>query len=144
MSANRRKSNPSADNGHRHVSQRWTPTIAQAGWTPVSDYFLANYHRLKLSHIEAMVIIHLMQFKWDYSDPYPSLQKIAKRMGITVASVRKHMQTLEAKEMIIRHQRTGTSNRYNLNRLFQHLESLMERDALSNATVEAQAMVVVE
>lgn len=129
MPTSRRKQQ-SADPGQRHVSQRWTAAIAAKGWTPVADFFLANYHRLKISHTEAMVIIHLMQFKWDHQDPYPSLQTIAERMGITVASVRKHMQTLESKELILRQQRTGTSNRYKLNRLFQQLESLMERDGV--------------
>ena len=143
MPATLRGSKSSAESNQRHVSQRWTAKISRAGWTPVSDFFLANYHRLKLSHTEAMVIIHLMQFKWDHQDPYPSLQTIAERMGITVASVRKHMQSLEAKELIVRIQRNGTSNRYNLNRLFQQIETLMDHDAISSyGTSESRIAVV--
>lgn len=111
----------------RQVADRWTPRLADAGWTPISDVFLANYHRLKISHSEAMVIIHLMSFKWDQSAPFPSVGTIARRMGISPPAVRSHFRSLGKKGLLTR-EKTGSTNRFHLNALFQALEVLLDRD----------------
>jgi Helix-turn-helix domain len=121
----------------RQVASRWTPRIASAGWTPVSDVFLRNYHRLRITHGEAMVVIHIFSFKWDASAPFPALKTIARRMGISAPSVRTHLRSLERKGFLTRQIRTGTTNRFHLQGLFLALESLMERDELDAAHVES-------
>lgn len=112
----------------RLIEHRWTPRLAREGWTPICDFFLVNYHRLKVSHTEAMVVIHLMSFKWDTAQPYPALKTIAKRMGITVPSVRTHLRNLENKGLLHRNFRTGTTTRFDLQPLFNALERLMTQD----------------
>jgi DNA replication protein len=114
----------------RQIANRWTPTVAELGWTPVSDYFLTNYHRLKITHIEAMLVVHLMSFKWDAAAPFPSLNRLAKCMGITPTSVRTHLRKLELKGFLYRQSRVGTTNRFFLNGLFEALERLIEADKL--------------
>ena len=113
----------------RQVADRWTPQIAGSGWTPVSDYFLKNYHRLRITHSEAMVLIHLVSFKWDAAAPFPSLKTVGKRMGITVASVRSHLRNLEGKGFLTRQMRVGKTNRFHLRGLFEAIEKLMDLDA---------------
>src|SRR5688572_56521 len=113
----------------RQVADRWTPRIAGGGWTPVSDFFLKNYHRLRTTHSEAMVLIHLVSFKWDAAAPFPSLKTIGKRMGITVASVRSHLRNLEGKGFLTRQMRVGKTNRFHLLGLFGAIERLMDEDA---------------
>ena len=112
----------------RQIAVRWTPRLASAGWTPICDYFLRNYHRLKISHTEAMVIIHIMSFKWDSDAPFPALKTIAKRMGITAPSVRTHLRNLEGKRLLRRQMSIGTTNRFHLQPLFERLEELMDAD----------------
>jgi DNA replication protein len=115
----------------RQVANRWTPRIAQVGWTPVSNYFLENYHRLNLTHSEAMVVVHLLSFKWDDAAPFPSLATLAKRMGITPPSVRTHLRNLEKKGCLMREIQVGTTNRFHLQGLFTKLETLMTRDGVA-------------
>lgn len=110
----------------RKVAERWTSDLSKS-WTPVSDFFLKNYHKLKISHSEAMVIIHLISFKWDSKAPYPSLKTIAKLMGLTDSSVRSHVRKLEKRGLLNRVKNQGYSNSYELEGLFDALEGLAEK-----------------
>lgn len=116
------------DTVQRQISHRWSARLASGGWTPVCDYFLRNYHRLKISHSEAMVIIHLMSFKWDAAAPFPALKTIATRMGITAPSVRTHLRSLEKRQYLKREMQTGRTNLFYLDGLFEALEELMDED----------------
>jgi hypothetical protein len=135
--AKKTKPGPDGQVAQRQIAQRWTPRLAAAGWTPVADCFLRNYHRLRISHTEAMVIIHIMSFKWDADAPFPALKTIARRMGITAPSVRTHLRNLEKHRLLARDFRIGTTNRFHLGPLFDRLEQLMDSD--DRATEEAAA-----
>lgn len=114
----------------RKMKDRWTEKIAEKGFTPISSYFLHNYHRLGITTPEAMFIIHLMSFKWDAKNPRPGLPKIAKRMGITPTAVRNHARKLEAsRKLLQRIMRVGRPSSYNLVPLFTAIEKLMAIDA---------------
>ena len=125
-----------ADSPQRQVAERWTGRLAAAGWTPVSDFFLANYHRVGITHTEAMVIVHLVSFKWDRNAPFPSLKTIAKRMGITPPSVRTHLRSLENKRILLREMQIGQTNKFHLDGLFKILEDLMAKDEEAAAIEE--------
>jgi hypothetical protein len=114
--------------GARLVATRWTPTLAKAGWTPISDFFLDNYHRLGIKHAEAMLIIHLMRHKWDASAPYPGFKSIARKMKISPEATRVHARSLEAKGFLRREKKVGETNRFHLQGLFTELEKLMAAD----------------
>ncbi|AMV19683.1 helix-turn-helix domain-containing protein [Planctomyces sp. SH-PL14] len=111
----------------RQVANRWTPRLG-VSFTPVSDFFLNNYHRLEMSHTEAMVVIHLVSFKWDDNAPFPALKTIGRRMGITSTSVRSHVRRLEEKGLLAREMQVGTTNRFHLQPLFARLEQLLALD----------------
>lgn len=128
----RRAPVPEARASQRMVSHRWTPRLAQ-NWTPISDYFLKNYHRLRITHIEAMVVIHLMSFKWDANAPFPSLKTVARRMGVTDTAVRNHIRSLVKKGMLHRQIVKGTTNRFFLEPLFARLEQLMDEELATAA-----------
>lgn len=127
ISKKRKPADPGRDM-QRQVAHRWTARLAAARWTPVSDYFLKNYHRMKITHTEAMVLIHLISFKWDLSAPFPALGTIAKRMGITPTSVRTHLRRLEGKGFLYRQMKVGTTNRFHFDGLFNALEKMMDAD----------------
>ncbi|MCB9949857.1 MAG: helix-turn-helix domain-containing protein [Planctomycetaceae bacterium] len=110
----------------RKIARRWTAKLAAKGFTPVCDYFLENYDRLNLTNTEAMVIIHLMSYKWDSSKPFPSIGRLASRMGIGETAVRGHIRRIEQKGCLVRNFRTGNTNEFDLTPLFEKLEANME------------------
>jgi hypothetical protein len=128
-----RSAAPKSRQAQRQPGNRWTKRIADGGWTPVSNYFLANYHRLRITPTEAMVLIHLISFKWDSAAPFPALATIGKRMGLTSTSVRSHLRSLERKGYLTREMRIGHTNRFYLDRLFVELERMMEADKAHKA-----------
>ena len=117
----------------RDVATRWTPALSR-NWTPISDFFLDNYHRLSppIKYQEAMLIIHLMRHKWDAAAPHPGFPTLAKRMGISPQAARLHARSLETNGYLSREMRVGETNRFHLNKLFAALERLMQADASHN------------
>jgi hypothetical protein len=112
----------------RDVSQRWTPSLTQGGWTPVSDFFLENYAALNppLTTTEAMLVIQLMRHKWSESCPYPAFKTLARRMGMSDTAVRNHARSLEKKGCLQRLQRVGLPNLFDLKPLLEKLEELQQ------------------
>jgi hypothetical protein len=125
----------------REVAARWTPKLAGAGWTPISDVFLDSYTKLDppITNVEALLIIHLMKFKWDASPPYPGFKTLARRMAMTSTSVRNHARSLQKKGYLIRLKRVGTTNRFDLNPLFNALEDLLAKRPVIAKAVREEA-----
>lgn len=127
------------------IEARWTKRLATQ-FCPVSSYFLNNYHRLKpnpaaraLNSTEAMVIIHLVDHKWDDRAPFPTVRTLATRMSLSVRGVRNALQTLESNGYVRREaSATGGPNRYHLQGLFEALERLMATDVAAQEVAVAQ------
>lgn len=119
------------------ISTRWGgyEELAES-WVPISHFFLQNYHRLKpnpgasgLSSTEAMLIVHLMSYKWDQDDPYPSVGELAKRLGVSRRQARHTIKTLEDLKLLRRKNRpNGGTNAYDLSQLFDRLMELYAED----------------
>ena len=110
----------------RSVADRWTPQLAKSGHIPIVRAFLQGYSKLKphVTHGEAMLIIHLMDFKWDSKAPWPGYKTLAKYMGVSVKQVRRLAQSLEGKKYLRRVLRQATTNVYHLDQLFAALEKI--------------------
>lgn len=108
------------------IAKRWTPLLVKEGFTPVSTFFLENYHRLEppLSTLEAMLIILLVKFKWDDRHPRPAFATLAELMGISATAARNHARSLEKKRYLKRLPTLGSSNQFDLTPLFDALERL--------------------
>ena len=121
-----------SDAKDRKVEKRWTKKLADAGWSPISDFFLGQYTRLNppMTSVEAMFVIHLMSHKWDEDKPHPGFKRIARRMGVTDASTRGYARSLEKKGYLARVFRESRTNLFDLSPLFIRLE---ERLAEVNA-----------
>ena len=133
----------------RRPEVRWGQKLGSR-FTPVSQFFLHNYYRLRphegargLSSTEVMVLIHLMDHKWDTRDPFPTLTLIAKRMDMKVRNVRDTVKRLEDLGYLTRIPSTnGGPNRYALNGLIVALEKLMAEDiAKTDDTATAVALL---
>ena len=120
--------------GTRSHGKRWTKKLMEDGYTPVSNFFLEQYHCLKpeITHGEAMFIIHLISHKWDDKMPYPGFKTLAKRMLIGHVQARNLARSLETKKFLRRHMRVAQTNRFDLSPLFEKLETLYDKKMADN------------
>ena len=109
------------------ISQkRWPIALTRDGFTTVSDFFLDNYSNLKpaLTHGEAIFVIHVLRYKWDLRNPFPSFARIAEQMGISTESARRLGRSVETKGLLKRINRQGRSNVFDFTGLFEKLVEL--------------------
>jgi len=128
----------------RSIEQRWTKKLAKP-FCAISSYFLEHYAELTphpgakgLTSTEAMLIVQLMDFKWDERAPYPTVKTLATRLGISTRQTRATVQRLESLGYLRRDPfLNGGPNRYYLDGLFRALENMKD------AELDAQAAKVV-
>ena len=106
----------------RDVKIRWTPDLVEEGFTPVSTFFLDNYAALGMTSAEVVLVLHLIRFKWDHRNPYPSFEVLAGRSGIGYNGVRAQARSLEAKGFLKRVRRRGYVE-FDLTPLFRKFEA---------------------
>lgn len=97
---------------------------ARDGWLGVPTVFLRYYDKLKpysLTTAEAMFVLQLMTYKWTEEAPFPSYTTLAKNMGVTTKMVRRYAKQLEEKGYLMRMARIGSSNKFELQPLFNAL-----------------------
>lgn len=110
----------------RAVSARWSTAIVNRGWVPVANNFLDNYSALGISSREAMLVIHLISYKWGTDAPWPRYDVLAARMGVTSKQVQRLVRALEVKGFLRRERLAGKANRYDLRPLFAAIEAHVE------------------
>lgn len=106
-----------------------------------------SYHRLRphegarwLNSTEAMVLIHILDHKWDGRAPFPPLTKLAPRMGLSVRAVRAAVKRLEDLGYMRREPSPfGGPNRYHFDGLLAALHRLQDEDAAKKEAKEAAA-----
>lgn len=117
---------------NRSFTARWGhEALFQKGYLVVPTLFLRYYAHLKpypLTGGEALFVLHLMEFKWDASDPYPAYKTLAQRMGVSDKMVRRHAHSLSVKGYLHRKIRVGQTNRFDLTPLFDALLAAVKKD----------------
>jgi hypothetical protein len=108
-------------------AERWAPDLQRHGHTQISNFFLRHYHRLGITHGEAMFIVHLMQYKWDRQAPYPSYATIAERMGVKPKSVQRFAASLQQRGLLWREYAEGQTNTFHLDKLMAALVKLIPK-----------------
>ena len=96
-------------------------------FTKVDNEFLKKYSSLGITPQEAMLVVHLLMFRWDDRNPYPSIQLLADMMGRSKSYVRKLTSSLEGKGFLDRvnrpHPMKGNdSNEYDLTPLIKVID----------------------
>ncbi len=105
----------------REAGKRWSPhTVLQ--FTPVSDFFLEQYHHFQITPGQAMFLIHLLSYKWDEAPPYPSMRTIKDRMGMSYGQIRNYADQLEELGCLRCEKRKGRTCIFHLEPLFERLE----------------------
>lgn len=118
----------------RRVADRWTPSLASAGFTPIVNVFLRAAKALGLSPVESLLIIQVMSFKWDEEQPFPSERLLAKRLNVSERTVRRAVMALEHRGLVER-ERRGRRQHFNFGLLFSKLEKLLEEEKQSLAAL---------
>jgi DNA-binding MarR family transcriptional regulator len=115
--------------GGRSYADRWRyPELLAPGYLVVPSVFLQHYSQLKphsLTNGEVLLVLHLMDHKWDAAAPFPSYGTLARRMGVSQKMVRRYAQTLEQKGCLQRVSRAGNTNLFDLEPLFKKLLDAM-------------------
>lgn len=125
-------------NASSGIEARWGSRLA-VPFNPVSRYFLHNYHRLRphpgargLNSTEAMLVIQILDHKWDSRAPFPTISTLAKRMGVTARSIRSTLKRLEDLNYVHRDPSPfGGPNKYRFEGLIDALHKLMDADVAS-------------
>lgn len=131
------------EESNKTLGDRWTPLIAKTNHTVLVNGFLDYYstirftpegeeEALRLRAPDAMLIIHLMRYKWDQKAPHPSYAWLADNMGVTIPAIRKILRKLEKMKLVIRDERREATEKGNgallgqyfkMDGLFQALEA---------------------
>lgn len=113
------------------IEERWSPDVAAKGFSAVPTLFLNQYAQLDITPTEAMLIIHLMSYKWDARRPFPSISMLRKKLGLSDGQVRALLRRLERqKRLLKRIQRIGRSNEFDFSPLIRRLEELQQKQDL--------------
>lgn len=104
------------------------------GFTKVPNCFLSNYSKLEpaMTGDEALLVVHLLRYKWDGRHPYPSNGTLAGEIGISERTVRRLTASLEKKGYLRRVYRNNSSNEFDLEPLLEILQRL-DRPASAEA-----------
>jgi DNA-binding MarR family transcriptional regulator len=120
---------------------RWTSKLVAGGYTPVVNAFLEHGGRrrgLGLNPTQCMLVIQLINFKRDVRMPYPSIKKLATRMGVSDTTVRNNLDVLAKRGLIVKHLQRGSPSMYDLTPLFKQLEAIQARAAARAARLKAE------
>jgi len=109
------------------IDDRWSPAVAASGFSAVPTLFLKSYAKLGITPTEAMLIIHLMSYKWDARRPFPSVARLSTNLGLSDGRVRSLLRRLEReKKMLRRIHRRGRTNEFDFTPLIEALETIRD------------------
>ena len=129
------------------VEARWPGALGEQ-FVPVSSFFLRNYTKLRphpnargLSSTEVMVLIHLLDHKWTDKAPFPTMNTLASRMGISARAVRHSVRELELAGYLERRRKTSYGpNHYYFEGLWNALNELQaQENALKAEAAQTEA-----
>ena len=110
-------------------------TIQKEGFTVISNSLLRYYPTLKLSEIEAMLLLQLEAFK-QANNFFPSDNELSERMNLSPVEISQIIQDLIDKEIIELGQKRDKEGRitnfYDLNLLYQKLDKIIDENDANN------------
>lgn len=102
--------------------EKWSEVLLKPGYTQVPNVLFTYQSKLKITAGEMVVLLHCLAFKWSVSNPYPSVNTISKRAGMSTVTIRRHFRNLENKGLILRIRRYRETNEYDFSPLRIKLE----------------------
>lgn len=96
------------------------------GFTPVARAFLRHYIQLGISMEEAMLILHVLDYAWCSTLPFPKVRTLCQYTGKTDKTIRNYLRSLRIKGFLKTRNRGGRSNEYDFSPLFERLRSVSD------------------
>jgi len=97
----------------RNIILKAADAASRAGFTQVPNFLLRSK---KLSAGDKMTFAMLLSYAWQNDFCFPGQQRLAQDLGLTDRSVRTHLKSLEASELLaIKRRGQGKTNIYELN-----------------------------
>lgn len=116
---------------NRALLARWGghPAVFAEGFVGVPTSFLKYFSSLTpaLTPSEALFVLELMVYKWGSKAPFPGYKSLASHMGVSETYARKIARSLEKKGYLKREIRVGTTNRFDLQPLFDQLDRFAQQ-----------------
>ncbi len=116
--------------------EKWTKPLLQSGWSAIPNIIIEKQALIGLDPTDLNIVIHLLR-NWTNSNelPSPTVEKIAKDIGISVRTVQKHLADLQQSGLITRIERRNTRfgsapNLYRLDGLIDAAKPFTGTDAL--------------
>lgn len=89
--------------------KKWTKPLMDAGWNAIPSIIIEKQEALGLDAIDMNIIVHLSNYWWNAENlPHPSVEKIAKAIGVQPRTVQKRIKALEALKLMTRTERRKT------------------------------------
>lgn len=89
--------------------KKWSKTLMDAGWNALPSIIIEKQEALGLDAIDMNIIVHLSNYWWRPDNlPHPSVETIAKAIGVKARTIQKRIKALEAANLIKREERRYT------------------------------------
>ncbi len=132
------------------VEEKWTKPVLRSGWSAVPNIIVEKQAELGLDPIDMNIVIHLL-YAWASADelPSPTVDKLAKDIGVSARTVQKHIGGLQESGLITRVERRTTrlgsaANLYSLDGLIQAAKRITDPEAMPDLESERLAGEPVE
>jgi hypothetical protein len=88
---------------------KWSKPLMAAGWTAMPSVIIEKQEALGLDALDMNIVLHLSHYWWTPDNlPHPSVETIAKAVGVKRRAVQKRIKALHELGMIEREERRHT------------------------------------
>lgn len=127
---------------HNRITVRFGDAVLEDGFTTVPNLVLKHFAGLGITHSEMLFTVCVWQYWWSDKDPYPGLQTIADRLGISWRQAHRYAKSLETKGFLtITHRLNDnggqTTSEYDFSQL---LEAVVKATYPPDGSVRAPAV----
>jgi hypothetical protein len=89
--------------------KKWTKPLMDAGWNAIPSIIIEKQGALGLDAIDMNIIVHLSNCWWNAENlPHPSVETIAKAIGLKPRAVQKRIKALQDLGLMTRTERRKT------------------------------------
>jgi DNA-binding transcriptional regulator YhcF (GntR family) len=113
--------------------RKWGKPVIDAGFSIIPSVLFKYQEELELNAVDMNILLQLLDHWWKKSKlPMPSKKRLAKRLGVDVSTIRRHVAKLEGRNLIQRKKRFDDargqrSNHYDLQGLVDALHPFAVR-----------------
>ena len=121
--------------------RRWKhATLFTKGYVPVPKAFFDSLWMLRppITPTRALVLLHLMSFKWTEQSPYVGQAKLAKRLGLSTKMVARHLHQLEKDRYVRIERRHGRSSVLHLDGFLDALNAAAQHPGVLRFTSQVE------